>query len=64
MGTPPRVEPGTHLPVTTGVLKDKALHPLLPLLEELGATVGTQGELLQHHVLRCAHLLAQVQLGR
>lgn len=45
------------------MLKDKALHPLLALLEEPGATVVWQGELLDHQVLCCAHLLPQVQLG-
>lgn len=45
------------------MLKDKALHPLLALLEEPGATVVRQGELLDHQVLCCAHLLPQVQLG-
>lgn len=62
-----RSEPGgerqTHLPVAAGMLEDKALHPPLALLEELGAAVVPQGELLDHQVLRCAHLLAQVQPG-
>lgn len=56
-------EPQTHLPVATGMLKDEALHPPLALLEEQGATVVRQGELLDHQVLRHAHLLAQVQPG-
>lgn len=55
---------GSHLLVAAGVLENEALHPPLALLEELGAAVGAQGELLQHHVLRRAHLLAQVQPGR
>lgn len=45
------------------MLKDEALHPLLALLEEPGAAVVGQGELLDHQVVCCAHLLAQVQLG-
>lgn len=61
-------EPGegcaqTHLPGGTGVLKDKTLHSLLALLEEPGAAVVWQGELLDHQVVCCAHLLPQVQLG-
>lgn len=61
-------EPGkgcaqTHLPGRTGILKDKTLHPLLALLEEPGAAVVWQGELLDHQVVCCAHLLPQVQLG-
>lgn len=45
------------------MLKDKALHPLLALLEEPGATVVPQGELFDHQILCCAHLLPQIQVG-
>lgn len=59
----PGNEPRTHLPVASGMLKDEALHPPLPLLEELGAAVVPQGELLDHHILGRAYFLAQVELG-
>lgn len=43
------------------VLNNELLHPLLPLLEHLGALVVEQWQLLQHHVLGRLDLGAQVQ---
>lgn len=44
------------------VLIDELLHPLLPHLEHLGATVRQEGELLQHDVLGSPDLCSQVKL--
>lgn len=46
------------------VLVDELLHPLLPHLEHLGASVGHQGKLLQHDVFGSLDLCSQVKLGR
>lgn len=43
------------------VLVDEFLHSHLPQFEHLGAPVGEQGQLLQHHIPWDTDLLPQVQ---